>query len=192
MYFTPEAAHFNNPNVHPLSPERLADLASDSFREPISRYLADACDAWYEQVVLAAPNLALHPAVIQTNSEKPFAHLIHNVVQTYVSYDVNHRSHPTLDKAMVALKLDTYYYAFPPQRIDKQDARHEYQDTMMPYALEGRGKFLEIDVVLGIQRAFVARRQKGATRATYALLSSYGRTLQEMLSEETVEDTMTY
>ena len=46
---------------------------------------------------------------------------------------------------------------------------------MIPHALHVRTHYLEVGVVLGLQWAFAKRLQRYPTRATYAILSAYGK-----------------
>jgi len=192
MYVTPEATYPIDPHLHPLSPERLLRLPPDNHSLSISPYLAAACDAWYERLLSEVPHIGLHPDVVRANNERTFAHLVHTVVQKNVAYDINHRPHPTIDKTQTSRQLEAYYYNFSPLEPDKRIVRRQYQESMIPNALKHREKFHEVNVVLGLQRAFVAKRQQAPSRATFALLSTYGFVLLNSFRADEAEDTTAY
>jgi hypothetical protein len=176
-------------NYHPLSPELLLNFhpTRSFFDSPVH---AGAYTAWYDLLQNKAPDYGLNIARIPPRLEPVFAHFVHRVVATNVVLDINYRRHEVIDTAAVTNGLNEYYQQFPPSRNPASDERVDYQDEMIPVALQPdqRRRFLEIGVVLGLRSAFVKNELRHPSRATAAILSVYGSTLYTPQPNEKVTE----
>jgi len=170
----------------PLDPKILQFMEPHGFETALDPEEGHACDAWYDLLAdQAEPQL--RPEVVNASTERLFAHFVSDVVSKNVAYDALHQSNRVFDrvygKGAVGRGIDLYYATYVQHRPGsvtriRNEARRAHQDAMIERAVKSEGKFMEIGVMLGIQRAFVARRLRFPTRASYAILSSYGDRLR--------------
>jgi hypothetical protein len=165
----------------PLAPEHLSLLSLRSFEDKISGTEARACEAWRTLVdERASAGLKAHEITWET--EEAFARLVHKVVSGGVARDTGGRINPTFPPEKVTQQLRLYYDTLPP-RSSSSAQRIAYQDRAIPYAVRTQDHFLEVGVVLGIQRCYIAEGLRQPSRATFAVLTALGHAAHAQIED---------
>jgi len=156
--------------------------ASEEFPPPppLSEAAQQQADQWYDYVDAHAPAPWLRPEMVDARNQVGFAIATRKLVVRELLH--THLGYKPLPGVEVDAELGEYYRQFDPTSPDPdlREERIEYQDRIIPYALEWREGYAEIDALHALRAALIRREGPGhqhASRAIHGMIAAMGQYL---------------